>query len=695
MRGANGAAPPAPVEELLEDGERQLCLSRGELGVRDRSAALGSGPRTSEPGVLALTDRRMLFVGDGGGRLSVTGSELRAWRVRRRLDGSRDLWASTAAGTAVVRRVSPEVRDALGEVAWGAEAAPAPRSRHLLALATPVLAAAIWAVSVAGIQVEDVGALGLVSALPPAAFAALALLCVSFGLSISQLSVRTSVLALHVLALVFMLHGATALFEQVPTFNVTWRHAGISAYIAEHGGVDPSISAYFNWPGFFALSAAAGELAGLDGVLDLSRWAPLAFNLLYLPPLLLIARTVSDERRVPWAAAWVFYLASWVHQDYLSPQGLILLLYLGFVAIILRWLGRASPPERRARAALVGVCFILLLAAVPSHQLTPFAMLIAALALVAVGSCSARTLPAIAAVLVTAWLLFAAGPYLSGHLDQVKGSIGQLGATLSANVSSRVQGSGEHTLIAYARIGFVALIFMLAGVAALRHLRRGWRRWLPHVVLVLALFSLALLQTYGGEILLRIYLFTLPFVAALAASLLLLTASMLLGKARGRALATTFVAATSVVLAGLFLLARYGNDQVDLFTPGEAQLVQEVERSAPSGSVLVAPDTNLPWASQRVGELRFRTLEQELGAGDRGDLADAVASTIQGGGATEGYLLVTQNAREYEHAFGAAPWGTVAELVGAIDASPRFAQVRAGPDGSVYRLLPETAGQPG
>src|ERR1044072_6883006 len=304
------------------------------------------------------------------------------------------------------------------------------RWRHALALVVPALLAVIWGVSVAGVRPDDIGASGLASALPIAAILALAVLCVSFGLEIARSSARTSVLALHTLALIFMLHGAGSLIEQVPSFNVAWRHSGISDYIAAQGGVDQSLNAYFNWPGFFALTAVARDLGGMDGAIDLARWAPLVFNLLYLPPLIVIARAASDDRRLPWAAAWVFYLSNWVHQDYISPQGLVFLLYLAFVMIIVRWLNGTNDAELtpRQRAAMIGVCFLLLLGAVPSHQLTPFAMVAAALALVIVRACSVKTLPLIAAVLAVAWFVFAAGPYLSGHVAELKDEIGHLGA---------------------------------------------------------------------------------------------------------------------------------------------------------------------------------------------------------------------------------------------------------------------------
>ena len=78
---------------------------------------------------------------------------------------------------------------------------------------------------------------------------------------------------------VLMLHGATGLIDDVPAFNVVWRHAGVTDYVLQTGSVDPHIDAYFNWPGFFILVASLTSLLGFGAASAVAGWAPLAFNL--------------------------------------------------------------------------------------------------------------------------------------------------------------------------------------------------------------------------------------------------------------------------------------------------------------------------------------------------------------------------------------------------------------------------------
>lgn len=565
--------------------------------------------------------------------------------------------------------------------------------------------ALLWTVALTRVRPQDVGDLGLVTALPIAAFVALGLVTIGLGTALARPQASAHVYAVNVLMLIFVLYGAPALIADVPSFNVTWRHIGVSDYIVAHGSVDTTISAYFNWPGFFVLTALASELAGLDSALELTRWAPLVYNLMYLGPLILIARSASDDPRLPWLTASIFYLANWVYQDYFSPQGLAYLLYLSLLAILLTWLGghaprrwRPLPPSRHERpkappvqqAALMVVCFLIVLVAAPTHQLTPFAILVAVAALDLAGRCQFRALPAIALVLTVTWVLFAAGEYMNGHLDTLKEDVGQLGATVSANVGSRVSGSDDHLVVTRLRLVFSVLLWALAALAAVILLRRRATRYVPHIILAAVPLGLVLMQAYGGEILFRVYLFSLPFVAVLVSSLALVRADA----ASPLRVATYSLAAA--VLLGSFMITRYGNERVALFTPGEVRVVHRLTKTVPIGSLMLAPNPQLPWQAARIGELRFRTLDSVLApaAGERPkDLARAIEVVATNHRDDGVFVLITRNTREYERLFGASRWGTIAELERSLAAAPQFDLIEKGPDADVYALRAEFRGQ--
>src|SRR5205085_1735312 len=148
-----------------------------------------------------------------------------------------------------------------------------------------VCATVLWAASLPGIDLSRMNDLGLVSVLPPATYIALALLLCAFCLAISRRELNETVLLVEVGVLIIMLYGTTTLIEQEPRFPVAWRHVGIAEYTMRTGRVDPSLSAYFNWPGFFILTAFVTGVLGLESAIGLVASAPVYFNLLYLAPL--------------------------------------------------------------------------------------------------------------------------------------------------------------------------------------------------------------------------------------------------------------------------------------------------------------------------------------------------------------------------------------------------------------------------
>ena len=582
----------------------------------------------------------------------------------------------------------------------------------LVALAFGALA--VWFVALGGVRIGDVGDLGLVDALPAGAVAALAALAAGFALALARN--RLGIAVLYVVVLVLALYGALVPIEQVASFNVSWRHAGIADHLARAGGVDPGIDAYFNWPGFFAVLALAADAAGVQDPLVFAPWASVAANLLYLPPLAMIAHSAGGDARLVPLTLWVFVLANWVGQDYLSPQALSFGLFLVVLAVVLTWFGGpgsgpATRPRfaRGLRLAIAGesatpatvprggrdaVLLVALVAAattVPSHQLTPFALVLVLALLVAFGRTWLRGLPLLLTVAIAAWLVFMTISYLSGNIEALKAQLGALTSTLSSSVVDRVGGSEGHTLVVRARLIFTGLLWLAALAGAIIRLRGGLRTW-SLAILALAPFGLPFLQPYGGEIVLRVYLFALPGVAVLVASLILAAA----GSAERRVAAVVLL--VTVGLMGAFLVTRHGNDRVWLFSRDEASIVDRVYDIAAPGSVLAAPSTTLPWQHRRYAELEHVSLERLQVPGVRGSggppLARAVYALIKRQGDGYGYVIVTRSLLAYDELLGSPTWGSVPQLERALDGSPFFRRLISGRDARVWVTVREPKPEP-
>jgi hypothetical protein len=594
---------------------------------------------------------------------------------------------------------------------------------RVLATVGPALlslaAVALWAVGVGRVDLRGVNDLGLASVLPPAVLAAPVMATAGFVWTLSQRPPRRSMLLLHVVALVVMLYGMNAMVEPVPGPNVVWRHAGIADHIARTGAIDPKIDAYFNWPGFFTLTAFLSGAAGLGSIMSMAAWAPVFFNLLYLGPLILLLRRATSDWRLVWLAVWLFYVTNWIHQDYLAPQALSYFLYLLILGILVGWFGTVqldvrlaparvllrrprSPARSRAvqflllnalrpregrfqRAGLMVIVIVLFAAAVPSHQLTPFAILAGVTALVVFGRCSARGLPWLMAVMLVAWITFMSAGYLAGNLSELSGNVGQVDTIAAANVADRLRGSAGHQLVVQIRLAVTALLWGLAVLGWLRRRRHG-QDDMTVTLLAVAPFAFLVLQPYGGELLLRVYFFALPFIAFLAAGLFLPV----------KEAATSWRAAGAiglavVVLLGGFLFARYGNERIEHFTSEELAAVRHLYEVAPRGSLLLAATPDLPWKFQDYVGYEYRTvgsLKSSRGGGN-GELAEPVLGIMREHRRQGAYFIITRSNQADAEARGILPPGSLDRLEQALRRAPGVQLIYANQDARIYALRPE------
>jgi retron-type reverse transcriptase len=133
-----------------------------------------------------------------------------------------------------------------------------------------------------------------------------------------------------------MLYGTAPLVYQAGRYSWLYKTIGVVQYVNAHGQLNPSIDIYQNWPGFFALAAWFGKVAGIGSPLAYAKWAQLVFELAALPLLYLIYDAVSLTVRQRWLALLLYSASNWIGQDYFSPQGLGTLLSLGIMAIVMR-----------------------------------------------------------------------------------------------------------------------------------------------------------------------------------------------------------------------------------------------------------------------------------------------------------------------------------------------------------------------
>jgi hypothetical protein len=547
----------------------------------------------------------------------------------------------------------------------------------------------VWFVSLSSIRLDEMTDVGIASVLPATTWIGMGLVTAGFAVAWRMASVP--LMAAGVLATILVLHGLGVLAEPTMRFATAWQHVGIADFIAQHGEVDPNIDAYFNWPGFFILSAFLSSTMGLDNIEPVARAAPIFYNVLYLLPIVAIGRALLVDRRMVWLGVWLFYAFSWVGQDYYSPQGLAFFLYLVVLAVMLQWFkgiprtgrlrdrvaGRAAfvvdrPATTSQRALLIAGIAIVALAIVGSHQLTPFALVTTTAVLAFVGWDRMRLMPVAFLLMTLAWASYLAVTYLAGHFDEVTGSVGALNSTVSVGVGGRLKGSAGHEFVVHLRL---VTMVVLWGLALFGFARRAWRGELSLGLFALALapFLLVTMQSYGGEVLLRIALFSLPFMA--------FSIGLLFARSDGSSamspLALAALVGLAVIALAAFPLNRYGNERMDYYPRGELAATDALYRIAPEGSALFAASWSLPWRYRHYADYYYySSLTDKPGLDydepDPEKLAAAVAQRMGEAGPEHAFLLIAQSTAAQSDLFG--PWkrGAQERLQRILLASPLF-----------------------
>lgn len=556
----------------------------------------------------------------------------------------------------------------------------------------------LWLTSLSSINMTRMNNYGLISVLPPAAIIALVLLSISFCLTLRLSKERTGIIVLHIVLLICMLYGITALVEDVPRFTTVYKHAGYVEYILRNRSVDPALDIYFDWTGFFILGAYMTQAAGYHSVLEYAAWTPLVLNLLYLGPLYSIYTTAVAHKRQLWLALWIFYVCNWIGQDYYSPQGLNFFFYLVIIAILLKWFrvpflshppiwlrflqwsGRLLPAAKTLHAWIIdrdsiytpaqgwqrGALLVLLLVLfgfmVSSHPLTPFFVLAAASVLAYLRRGTPWWLPIVMAVMVVEWIVTMGQPFIAGHSSMVVGNVGHISNAVSTNVTARTsQGDAAHTFVTRTRVIMTAILWLLALLGVIYRLTKGYRDS-AFLLLALAPFPLIGMQNYGGEMFLRIYLFALPMMAWFCASLFYTTHQPLI---RATSLWRTIShIALCLLLLGGFFITRYGNENMDYITADELAGVQYLYQVAPPHALLLQGWTDTPWQYQDYERYTYQSLNVAVPEAVRTENIPALVHFFeqQVDKHQPTYLIITRSQQVSAESFDGLPKGLLTQI---------------------------------
>jgi hypothetical protein len=623
---------------------------------------------------------------------------------------------------------------------------------HVSDVLLPV-ALCLWGAGVTLTHPAHLGSYGLPQALPPTLYAGLAVAVLSAVVELGQRRCSTPRLACHAVALVVMLYGIAPLIYADGRYEWLYKTIGPVQYISAKGQLNRSIDIYQNWPGFFALASWFDKVAGVASPLAYVKWAQLAFELAALPLLYLNYSALALTHRQRWIAIFLYFASNWIGQDYFSPQALGTVLSLGIMAIALRWMYAGNLPAREypgspdarsrprgaagarflRRSRLWGpLCALLLcyFVLVYTHELSPY-MLAVQLGMLAIFRLiKPRWLPLILMAIAVAYL----GPRLA-FVNSHYGLLSSIGDFFSNAAPPAFSATsipvGQHFIERCAEALSLG-IWVLAAVAAW-HYRRAGKAVLALVLLAYSPVLLLGLQAYGHEGILRVYLFSLPWSAALVAHILspsrvrqaephlrrspfgrLAARPIFVGLAAVRASVRTVIRrsrtalrltsrqlsalGTTVVIGAalaLFFPAFYGDDSFNDIPATEVSAVTSFWLQAQPGPVYLAIDDAPVADTWRYNLFPLRIIFGSDGLMASTAITPSIASTLASVAAASdsgrhSYVMITSSMEAYTTAYGEATPHDYAILRASLAHSSAWALVLHAPGVVIYELRSAT-----
>jgi hypothetical protein len=483
------------------------------------------------------------------------------------------------------------------------------RSRQQISKLLTIIALLLWSHSILYARLE-IGYLGLIHGLPFSFFIALAFLILASTVLWLSSEKNGRLLCLQLVVLICALWLIPLITGGSPPFvDHTYRNLGYVYYVITHGEFSTAVISYFSWPGAFVTPAIISDicLVSFKPLVELGLF-PLLLQLSCLIPLYVFLRNTLGESRSSycWVGCWLFYLANWVGHLHLNPQGFgffLLLVLLALVTSPRLWRENAKP------FILVSLISIVFAALAVTHLITSLAFLCILVGLYLIKR-DKRTAFVIAACLMLfiAWNLIGAKGLLEGKADSTEGFVtvqqssasgeitesGEITKTMlvldpeliaEREITGHMLGSQSHIVLANIKILFATMFALigLAGVIIICLVKRKLKTCITILVITLAPLALASLSFhYGnmlrGEILSKLYLYTLPGMAYFGA--------MALGTSDRKMVVILFL--LLFISCPLHVICEYGNQEADYLSAGEVSGMEFFNDKTTEGYIIGA-----------------------------------------------------------------------------------------------------------
>jgi hypothetical protein len=411
----------------------------------------------------------------------------------------------------------------------------------VLSIATLLVSGILLIHSVGKIDTDHTGAYGVVAVLSTGYFVGIGLLCTVMAVEYRRAVLDRKVIACANVLLIMYVSMTVAWADGTAPFPTAYIHRYLANWIADSGQLPPPVDARVSWSGFFS---AAAHLMSVGSLTDSEAFlmnASLFFGVLLIFPVLAIALAITGSRRTAWLAVTIYVVFNWYQQDYFAPQATAMQLFATILAVLLwQWrslhgsagggarLPSASNPlirlparvpgtDARWNLAMESILVLIIASMVVSHQLTPLVAIAAMAVVAALGMTRYKLLWLVGLLIFTAWFTYGARDYWIGHLPELLSELGSVASSIDSGVSARVSGDPVYGRMQGLRMASLVLLMCLSAAGWLRLLRSRSRFVWVTALLASAPFGLVAVQSYGGEVVIRCFLYASLILAPLSA----------------------------------------------------------------------------------------------------------------------------------------------------------------------------------
>jgi hypothetical protein len=199
-------------------------------------------------------------------------------------------------------------------------------------------------------------------------------------------------------------------------------------------------------------------------------------------------------------------------------------------------------------------------------------------------------------------------------------------------------------------------------------------------------------NSYSGEMLFRVYFFSLPFMAFFAASLLY--PGPALGTTRRTVTLTALL--SGALLAGL-CFAYYGKERMYYFTQNEVAASQYLYNTAPHGSLFLDVTWSYPWAFHNYEYYTYQSLLGNISAGTTSisktqqlrllrHPVEVISQMMEEGRYSAAYLIITRSQNADVEESGLMPAGSLDKIERTLMQSGHFKVIVANHHATVFKL---------